>query len=162
MNELQRRQRERYQRQQARAPRWFHFQVAVIAVAGEVVFQLALVLPIALVLLIGALFMNRVIIWWAVLVAIPFFWWLMQPTLRVPGRHLRRQDAPGLYALVDELARMERSPRIAAIHVDDSFNAGALELGRGWLPWRVRRVLIPGGSLACDLVGRQRTGRDRA
>lgn len=151
MNERQRRQRERCQREQARAPRWFHFQVAAMAVAGEFLFQLALVLPIALVLVIGALFMNRVVIWWAVLIAIPFFWWLLQPTLHVPGRPLRRMDAPGLYAMVDELARLERSPRIAAIHVDDSFNAGALELGRGWLPWRVRRVLILGGPLLATL-----------
>jgi Zn-dependent protease with chaperone function len=151
MNERQRRQRDRFQRQQEHAPRWFSFRVAAMAVAGEVLFQVALIFPLALAMVIGALIMNRVVIWWATLLAIPFFWWLLQPTLRLPGRPLSREAAPSLYALVDGLARSERSPLIDSIRIDGSFNAGALEMGRGWLPLRVRRILILGGPLLATL-----------
>jgi Zn-dependent protease with chaperone function len=147
MDEARHKQRVLLQAGAMRRPRWFRVKVALLAVAGEAAFQLALVFPIAFGLLLGALWFNRTLFWYLSLATLLLFWWLLQPILHVPGRRVAREAAPRLHALVEKLSAASRGLRIDEIRIDDSFNAGALELGRGWLPFRVKRVLVLGGPL---------------
>ena len=125
--------------------------VGLMAIGGEIGFQLALILPVAFVLLFGALWFNHVWMWWVASGAVIVIWWLLQPSTSLPGRAISRQQAPALHALVDELALSAQSLAMHEIRIDESFNAGALELGRGWLPGRLRRVLILGAPMLAAL-----------
>lgn len=68
-------------------------------------------------------------------------------TLRVPqpeGRPVTRAEAPGLFALLDELRRQLGAPALDAVLLTPSFNAGVAMLPRvGTLPF-YRRVLLLG------------------
>lgn len=147
MNEARQKQRVLLQAGAMRRPTWFRIKVALVAVAGDAASQLALVLPLAFVLLAGALWLNPTLFGALAVVALLLFWWLLQPAREVPGRRLAPAAAPRLHALVERLASAARSPRIDEIRIDDGFNAGALALGRRLAPWRKRRILVLGGPL---------------
>ena len=132
-------------------PALFRAKVALMAVAGEAGFQLALIFPIALSLFFGAVWFNRIVLLWAALGGTLLLWWVMQPSFHVPGKALARDQAPELHDLVDRLLKSCDGLKIHEIRIDDSFNAGAMELGRGWIPGRVRRVLLIGGPLLASV-----------
>jgi Zn-dependent protease with chaperone function len=123
------------------------FKVAVLAVGAEALFQLLLIFPIAAVLLFGAVWFNRVFLLWAASLAVLGLWWLLQPSFALPGRAIGEGEAPRLHAMVEQLRARMRALPIHEIRIDGSCNAGALELGHGWIPGRVRRILILGGPL---------------
>jgi Zn-dependent protease with chaperone function len=127
-------------------------QLAVVAVAAQGLHQLFLLLP-------WALFCGFAAAWYGwhplytTLSAVTFLLlaWLMQPEERAELKLLAREQAPDLHAEVDRLADAMQAPRVHAIALDDTFNAGALEQNRGISLRPTRRVLILGRPLLAAL-----------
>lgn len=126
------------------AERW---QLAAWAVGGSCAFQFFLLLPWAFSLGMGALVFNRVEVWWLAGAAMLFLAWLHQPSTRLQGRELRRDEVPQLFHTIDELRQALRTPRIDTVLLTDDFNASAAELGRGFSLRPTRRVLLLGQPL---------------
>ena len=60
------------------------------------------------------------------------------------GPELRRDSAPGLFAMLDELSRRLHAPRLHHVQLDDEFNAGIVQIPRlGVFGWQ-RNFLILG------------------
>ena len=121
--------------------------LALIAVAAQVLQQLFLLLPLAVFFGINALLFWNPVLAIIYLVAFLFLAWLMQPDARLAFKPLDREQAPKLYAEVDQLADAIQAPRVHAIVLDDDLNAGALEQNRGVSLRRTRRVLFLGRPL---------------
>lgn len=125
--------------------------LTVLALAGVVGFELALMLPWMLGLGLGALWFNRVYAYVGSAIVLLILWWSFQPEPRLLKPGLQPADDPRLFAVLDELARGIDAPRVDEVVLDDSFNAGALLLRRRWQPWRSRQVLVLGVPLLASL-----------
>ena len=119
--------------------------LALVAIGAAVAYQLALLLPLAIVMAVPALWYAHP--FYLVVSAIGFVLlaWILQPDFRSGDLHyLARTEAPQLYAWADALARRCEAPPIDRIALDDELNAGALELHRGVSLRPTRRVLVLG------------------
>ena len=122
------------------APVW----LALAALAASFFHQLMLLVPAALVTLAPAAVFDNWLFWGAGLLAFVLMAWLAQPSWHGSPQRLTREQAPRLYARVDEMTDAIGAPRLHAIAIDDSINAGALEEHRGVSLRPTRRVLILG------------------
>ncbi|RZI57372.1 MAG: hypothetical protein EOP37_20590 [Rubrivivax sp.] len=122
------------------APVW----LALAALAASFFLQLMLLVPAALVTLAPAAVFDNWLFWGAGLMAFVLMAWLAQPSWHGSPQRLNRDQAPRLYARVDEMTDAIGAPRLHAIAIDASINAGALEEHRGVSLRPTRRVLILG------------------
>lgn len=122
------------------APVW----LALIALAASFFHQLMLLVPAALVTLAPAAVFDNWLFWGAGVLAFVLMAWLAQPSWHGSPHRLTREQAPRLYARVDEMTDAIGAPRLHAIAIDNSINAGALEEHRGVSLRPTRRVLILG------------------
>ena len=122
------------------APVW----LALAALAASFVHQLMLLMPAALVTLAPAAVFDNWLFWGAGALAFVLMAWLAQPSWHGSPQRLTREQAPRLYARVDEMTDAIGTPRLHAIAIDNSINAGALEENRGVSLRPTRRVLILG------------------
>ncbi|WP_431049869.1 M48 family metallopeptidase [Roseateles sp. L2-2] len=122
------------------APVW----LALAALAASFFHQLMLLMPAALVTLAPAAVFDNWLFWGAGVLGFVLMAWLAQPSRHGSTQHLSREQAPRLYARVDEMTDAIGAPRLHAIAIDNSINAGALEENRGVSLRPTRRVLILG------------------
>ncbi|MFX1679858.1 M48 family metallopeptidase [Mitsuaria sp. CC2] len=122
------------------APVW----LALVALAASFFHQLMLLVPAALVTVAPAAVFDNWLFWGAGVLAFLLMAWLAQPSWHGAPQRLTREQAPRLYARVDEMTDVIGAPRLHAIAIDDSINAGALEENRGVSLRPTRRVLILG------------------
>jgi Zn-dependent protease with chaperone function len=122
------------------APAW----LALAALAASAFHQLMLLVPAALVTLAPAAVFDHRLFWAAGVIGFLIFAWLVQPNWHGSPQRLTRAQAPRLYARVDEMTDAIGAPRIHAIAVDNTINAGALEEHRGVSLRPTQRVLILG------------------
>ncbi len=139
------------EQQASASPRWFRYRVGFFAVAAEILFQLSLVAPWVLLLALGIFWFQHPVFICLAIIVVLIIWWALQPSLHVDGYAVTRDNAPQLYALLDEVIRGTDALTIHEIRIDHRLNAGALELGHGWIPGKVRRILILGGPLIASL-----------
>jgi Zn-dependent protease with chaperone function len=139
------------EKQASISPNWFRFKVGIFAVTAEAIFQLTLIAPWVFLLGFGALWYRHTWFIGLAIVAVLVIWWALQPSMHIEGQSISRDNSPQLYALLDEIVANTDALTIHEIRIDDSFNAGALELGHGWIPGKVRRILILGGPLIATL-----------
>jgi Zn-dependent protease with chaperone function len=133
------------------SPRWFRFKVGLIAVCAELLFQITLITPLIFIFGIGPLFFPYPLFIGSALIGVISMWWAIQPSFYINAEKVNRNEAPSLYAMLDDVVAKANALEIHEIRIDGDFNAGALELGRGWIPGKVRRVLILGGPLIASL-----------
>lgn len=138
--------------QRQRAGRWSRWRLTLLAMGGTAAFHVVLMLPLAFVLALNALWFNLAYGYWMAAATMVFFWWTYQPTWSVPGRLVTRSEAPALFAELDAMSDAFDAPRVHEVRLDDDFNAGALEAKRRGWPWARRRVVLLGVPLLslCD------------
>jgi len=108
-------------------PRLYRLRLVLLAVVGDTILTFVRVLPFAAPIALGALFVNNMFIGAVAILAIVLLIWLMRPGYSVHGRCVDRQDAPELYAALDDLrAKLDVGPRLD-VRLDDEANAGARE-----------------------------------
>jgi Zn-dependent protease with chaperone function len=140
------------EKQASESPKWFRFKVGLIAVSAEIVFQVALITPWLLMLGLGVIWFRQPLFIGCGLITVLSIWWAIQPSFRVEGYKVNRSEAPSLYALLDDVVAQADALEIHEIRIDDDFNAGAMELGHGWILGKIRRILILGGPLIASLT----------
>jgi len=119
--------------------------LAVLAVGATVADQALLVLPWIFAPLLAALWFGQPWMLWGAVGTGLLVAWALQPSLRLDGQAVPREQAVGLMALVDELRQRLDVPPIDEVRLDDEdFNAGVLELGPSFFRWRTRRILFLG------------------
>jgi Zn-dependent protease with chaperone function len=124
--------------------------LTVLALAGVVGFELALMLPWMLALGLGALWFNRVYAYVGSAIVLLILWWSFQPEPQRLERGLQRAEHPMLFTVLDGLAQRIDAPPVDEVVLDADFNAGAVLIRRRWRPWRTKQVLVLGiPLLAC-------------
>ena len=127
-----------------RSPNWYRAQVAALSILGDLLLTATQVLPLALPIALGLLLfqINQPVFMGAGVLALLLFIWMARPTSHLVDKILPRSDAPALYELVDSLRRHLDVPNAPRIVLDNSFNAGALQLrgpvglfGGGFVPY---------------------------
>jgi Zn-dependent protease with chaperone function len=131
-----------------RDPRGYKRRVLLLALLGNayLLAVLAFVGVVFLVLLASILVLKALAIKLIVVVGV-FLWvvvkalWLKMPPPQ--GTELRREDAPELFAVVDDLTRQLGAPRFHHVLIDDDFNAGVVQAPRlGIFGWYRNYLLI--------------------
>src|SRR6266540_1268775 len=148
----------RLQSEAVRHPTMYRWRLVALAIAGDVALTTVQVMFVVLPILIGMVFMNNRYIYWLGAGAIVLLVWLVRPTYRLPGRELKPEEAPQLFAEIDALRKKLRVPGRMQVLIDDSFNASAAET-RGLLGLvGTRRVLTLGIPLLAALSRSQLLG----
>jgi Zn-dependent protease with chaperone function len=122
---------ERLEIEASRTPRIYRFKLTTLALAGDLALTVTQVLPLALPIVIGILWINVELFYWLGSAAVLFLAWVIRPTLRIDERELTREEAPRLHAELDRLRNELQVPGRMRVFLDASFNAGAAET-RGW------------------------------
>lgn len=144
----------RLQQEAERNPRAYRIKLALLALFGDIALTLAQVLPFALPILIGVLWINQPVFYAMGAAAILFFAWLMRPQVHLTGRPVSPDEAPALFAALDALrSKLDVRGRME-VQVDEEFNASALETP-GFLGIGKRRVLTLGMPLLVTLTSQQ-------
>ena len=139
----------------SRRPGVYRLRLAVIAVAGDLALMGTQLLPIAAPMVLGALWMNRVLFYWLTGAAIVLFAWLLRPNFRFSDRELRAEEAPALYREIARLKEKLQVPGRMRVYLDESFNASAAE-ARGFLGlFGTRAAMTLGVPLLLSLDRRQ-------
>ena len=131
-------------RDQAEAGAWPVSGLAAVALAAAALHQLMLLVPVAVITLVPVALLNHRFFWIIGGIAFVLLAWLVQPSAPARTRTLSRAQAPRLYERVDAMTDAIGAPRLHAIALDASLNAGALEEHRGISLRPTRRVLILG------------------
>ncbi|MBR0831133.1 M48 family metalloprotease [Bradyrhizobium manausense] len=102
-------------------------QLTLLVLAGDATLTCIRVFPFAAPILFGALLANNTFIGTLAAFIVILLIWLMRPSYRYGGTSIGRNDAPQLYAAVDDLKKtLDVDPRID-VRLDDEVNAGARE-----------------------------------
>ncbi len=117
----------RLQLEASRNPGAYRLRLAMIAVAGDLALMGTQVLPVALPIVIGALWMNVVAFYWLSGAAILLFAWMVRPTFRFSDRELAPEEAPALQKELASLKEKLRVPGRMQLCLDESFNASAAQ-----------------------------------
>lgn len=144
------------------APRRFLRQTAAWALLGHAVIGGVLLLAAAgLLWALGGLLAGRFHFWRLLLIGgcASLLWSLLQalwtPSAPLPGRRLRREEAPRLFELIDKLRRRAAAPPLDEVVLDDQLNAAIVQQPRlGVLGWH-RNSLVLGLPLLMGLDSRQ-------
>jgi Zn-dependent protease with chaperone function len=126
-----------------------------MAIGGDVLLRVAMLLPWLIGLSTGLFMFWRPWIWLPLALFLGIMVWAQSPTLRVPGRRLQPQTAPALMAELERLRRVLDAPPVHAVHLTDDLNAAAACSGLAWLPWGQRRTLLLGVPLLALLTPSQ-------
>lgn len=125
--------------------------LAGFAVGAAVLYQFALLFPLALALALPVLFYGNVFLIGAAVFGFLVLAWIIQPAAAPSPPALVRDQALTLYGWLDDLCQRMNAPRIHSIALDDNLNAGALELNRGASLKPTRCVLVLGVPLLATL-----------
>ena len=136
-------------------PRIYRIPLALVALSGDLALTATQVAPIALPIVIGVLFINVELYYWAGAAAIVLFAWLVRPRFHFEGREIAFADAPRLYEQLAELRGRLRVPGRMRIYVDGSFNASATETGGALGLFRPQFALTLGIPLLMTLTREQ-------
>lgn len=117
----------RLEAEASRNPRAYRLRLVLLALAGDLALTATQVLPIAVPVVIGVVFINLQLYYWLGAVSIIVLAWLMRPTFRFEGRELRIEEAPRLYEHLADLGRRLGVPGRMRVYLDGSFNASAAE-----------------------------------
>ena len=129
-------------------PARYRFTVLALALFGYG--YLIGLLLLLLALMIGALASIAVLKAFAIKLALPIaaFAWMVLKALWVriappQGYRLKRQDAPELFALIDDLRQRLRAPKFHRVLIVDEFNAAVSQVPRlGLFGWQQNYLLI--------------------
>lgn len=131
-----------------RNPGSYRTRVLLMALLGN--FYLGVVLTLIVALLVAAavsvVWLKAAGVKIAIVVAI--FLWMVLKALWVrlsppQGTEIRSADAPGLFAMIEELRRALRSPRFHHVLVTDDFNAAVVQAPRlGLFGWTCNYLII--------------------
>lgn len=139
----------RLEREQARSPAAYRRKVLALAFVGYA--YIAAVLAVALFLLLGSLFIAVKAAAIGIKLAIVFgaFLWMVVRAMWVrlappEGREVARQEAPELFALLDQLQReLHVRARFHHVLITDDFNAAVVQTPRlGILGWHTNHLII--------------------
>jgi Zn-dependent protease with chaperone function len=117
----------RLQSEVSRNPGAYRLRLAIIAVAGDLALMVTQILPVALPIVIGALWMNVVTFYWLSGAAILLFAWMVRPSFRFSDRELAPEEAPALRKELASLKEKLRARGRMQVCLDESFNASAAE-----------------------------------
>src|ERR1044072_7921541 len=146
---------DRLQAYSRRKPGLYRLRVAALAALGYgYLFTVVLILLLLVFLIAAGSRFNFVAIKLSLVLLVIAGIVLRSLWVTVPepdGRELREQDAPQLFALVDEVRRALQGPRVHRILLSDEFNAGIVQIPRlGMFGWS-RNYLVVGLPLATAL-----------
>lgn len=146
-----------------REPGKYSLRVALLAALGYA--YPLLIIAIVLALLAGLVYitltmgrLNRWLIWLGWLLAAFAFFVARSMWVKVPepeGTELKREEAPRLFALADELTEKLKTPRIDHVVVDDEYNAALAQVPRLGPLGFYRNYLVVGLPLALALTPEQ-------
>ncbi len=108
-------------------PKRYHFRVGATAILGDVMLTSLQLLPFALFLGVPLLFFRQPLFYWVAGLAMLMFVWFTRPIFRVAGREIFREEAPVLFANIDEISASLNVSGKTRIMVDERFNASAAE-----------------------------------
>ena len=118
--------------------------LASAAIGAAVVYQLMLLIPLALMFALPVLWYRSVFLLWAAGLGFLVLAWVVQPSAHDDLQDVDRAKAPQLYEWLDALCARLGAPRIHRIALTNELNAGALEVRRGVSIRPTRRVLVLG------------------
>jgi Zn-dependent protease with chaperone function len=140
----------------AARPRLYRMRLALLALAADAFLTFVRVLPLGGPIAIGALFVNNTFIDALAAFAIIFLIWVMRPRYRDSGKSITREDAPGLYKILDDLKTKLDVGRRIDVRLDDEVNAGARE-ARGLFGILGTRSVLTLGLPLLALLGKDET-----
>jgi len=132
---------DRLEAQALRHPAGYKSKVLLLAGLGNLYLAAVLFLVLALLAALAASMLVLKALAVKLILVIGVFLWVVLKALwiRIPppeGTGLRREEAPELFAIVDDFARRLRAPRFHHVLVTDEFNAGVVQAPRlgpfGW------------------------------
>ncbi|TDM05749.1 MAG: hypothetical protein C4K60_13615 [Ideonella sp. MAG2] len=121
--------------------RW---RLTLLALLGASTVQIIALLPMALgVALVAGMYPHPLFVWGGGLVLVGT-WWLMQGGDEPEGLEVTRDQAPGLWAMLDELAQamQVKVPKRVVLVTDAT--AAAVDHQDRWWPWVYRQTLVLG------------------
>lgn len=119
--------------------------LAALAVGADLAWRAALLLPWAFGLVLGALWWQQTWVWWLLAGGLGLLAWALWPAPAAgDGERLTAAEAPGLFAELDRLRATLALPKLDAVRLGDTLNAGVRETGPIWWPWAQRRTLEVG------------------
>jgi len=119
--------------------------LAALAVAADLAWRLALLVPWAFFLVLGALWWQQSWAWWLLAGVLGLLAWALWPAPGADaGERLTPAEAPGLFAELDRLRAALALPRLHAVRLTDELNGAVREEGPIWWPWAQRRTLVLG------------------
>jgi Zn-dependent protease with chaperone function len=125
---------------------------------GNLALTVIILLPIFIPAIVVMLISSNAVIHWAAGLSLLLFLWIMRPTHHEINPALPREEAPALYAALDDLrARLGVGYEMQIILTDD-FNAGALEMPGLLGSLGTRRTLYLGVPLLCALRPQEALG----
>src|SRR5262245_23832286 len=140
----------------AARPALYATRLALLALAGDVILTFVRIVPFAVALMFGVLFVNNTYFYVLAAVVMMLLIWATRPGYRDSGKSIERKDAPELYAALDGLKTKLDVGRRMDVRLDDEFNAGAREARGLFGLIGTRRVLTLGVPLLALL------GKDEA
>jgi Zn-dependent protease with chaperone function len=129
-------------------PPW---RLNALALLGTLGYQFIVLAPVALLLAIACLQFRAGWAWWLGGAMLLGVWWLTQGGGAPEGTEVSREEAPALWAMLDELADRMRVPRLARVVLTHESGAAAIEHQDAWLPWRHHRTLSLGMPLLAGM-----------
>lgn len=121
--------------------RW---RLTVLALWGASSVQIIALLPMALgVALVAGMYPHPLFVWGGVLVLVGT-WWLMQGGEEPEGEEVSRSQAPGLWAMLDELAAAMQVRLPQRVVLVTEATAAAVDHQDRWRPWVYHQTLVLG------------------
>lgn len=121
--------------------RW---RLTVLALLGASTVQIIALLPMALgVALVAGMYPHPLFVWGGVLVLLGT-WWLMQGGEEPEGLEVTRSQAPGLWAMLDELAQAMQVALPQRVVLVTEATAAAVGHQDRWRPWVYHQTLVLG------------------
>lgn len=120
-------------------------ELTLLALASELVYVVIVLIPLIPFVMLQRTFFGGTFALALSGVLFLLLWWMVQPSPgNTDGQVLSRDEAPVLFAMVDELSVKADSPRLHRIVLSNELNAGAYQTGGFLSLWGSRRTLILG------------------
>ncbi len=147
----------RLQAEAAQSPAWYRIRIAALSIFGDVMLTATQVIFLALPIALGLLMfrLNHPLYIGAGVLALVLLVWMVRPAFHFDGQAIAKADAPALHEMVESLRQHLDVPGMPVIVLDDSFNAGALQLRGAFGLFGGGFVLYIGVPLLCGLTREQ-------
>lgn len=147
----------RLQAEATQCPAWYRFRIAALSIFGDVMLTATQVIFLALPIALGLLMfrLDHPLYTGAGVLALVLLVWMVRPAFHFDDKALAKADAPALHELVESLRQHLDVPGMPVIVLDDSFNAGALQLRGAFGVFGGGFVLYIGVPLLCGLTREQ-------